>query len=132
MRLMDEVRRQPEGFDGQRLVVVPSEVVRRAARLPVTRDLAVTHLGHFVRRPRGAGQWVMIYCLDGAGAAETRGTRHELGAGDLVVLEPDEVHLYEADLFAPWSIFWVHFSRLFRCHLGVAPSRFRREVRDGQ
>lgn len=116
MAWMDSVSRQPEGFPGQRLVVVASDVVRQASRAPVTRDLAVTHLGHFVtapghfvRRPKGAGQWVMIYCLDGAGAAETRGERHELGRGDLIVLEPGEAHVYEADLFLPWSIFWVHF-----------------------
>lgn len=116
---MDPVPRQPEGFPGQRLVVVPSDVVRQALQAPVTRDLTVTHVGHFVtapghfvRRPKGSGQWLLIYCLDGAGAVETRGTRHELGQGDLVVLEPDEAHVYEADLFTPWSIFWVHFSGL--------------------
>jgi len=111
-----EVSRKAEGFPGQRLVVVPSEVVERGLGMPVVRDLIVTHLGHFnsapghyVRRLKGARQWVMIYCLGGAGAVEFGGGRHELGEGDLVLLPPGEAHLYEADLLAPWSIFWFHF-----------------------
>ena len=108
--------RRAEGFPGQRLVVVPSEMVGRGVEMPVVRDLMVTHLGHFnsapghyVRRLKGARQWVMIYCLGGAGAVEFDGRRHELGEGDLILLPPGEAHLYEADLLAPWSLFWFHF-----------------------
>lgn len=113
---MSQSSRQQEGFPGQRLVVVPPEVVRRVARLPVTRDLAVTHLGHFVTAPghfveraNGAGQWVLIYCINGSGEAQTRNRTHQLRAGDLMMLEPNQAHAYEADPSNPWSIFWVHF-----------------------
>lgn len=116
---MNQASRQQEGFPGQRLVVVPPEVVRRVSRLPVVRDLAVTHLGHFVtapghfvRRPRGAGEWLLIYCIFGAGCARTRNRKHALRAGDLIVLEPNQAHVYEADPVNPWSIFWVHFTGL--------------------
>ena len=113
---MNPPSRQPEGFPGQRLVVVPSDVVIRGGAMPVVRDLQVTHLGHFasapghyVQRPNGAPQWVMIYCLSGLGAVQFGGRQFELGEEDLVFLPPGEPHLYEADLLAPWSICWVHF-----------------------
>ena len=83
--------------------------------MPVVRDLQVTHLGHFtsapghyVQRPDGAPQWVMIYCLGGLGAVQFGGRRFETGEEDLVLLPPREAHLYEADLLAPWSICWVY------------------------
>jgi len=117
MGRMKAIRRRPEGFLGQRLVVLPGEMLVRAAGMPVVRDLEVTHLGHFtpaaghyVRRPEGAAQWVLIFCLAGIGAVEWSGRRWQIKVGDLVLLPPGEAHLYEADLLAPWSIFWVHFT----------------------
>ena len=114
---MDSPSRQPEGFPGQRLVVVPSDVVSRGGGMPVVRDLQVTHLGHFtsapghyVQRPDGAPQWIMIYSLGGLGAVQFGGRRFDLGEEDLVLLPPGQPHLYEADLLAPWSICWVHFA----------------------
>lgn len=116
---MEHATRRKEGFPGQRLVVVPAEVVRRGSRLPITRDLGVTHLGHFVtapghfvKRSHGSGQWVMIYCLEGAGRVASRGMAHDLRGGDLIILEPRREHEYAADPVHPWSIFWVHFTGL--------------------
>jgi len=113
---MNPVRR-PEGFPGQRLVVLPADIVKRGSTMPVVRDLQVTHLGHFnpapghfVRRPQGAPQWILIFCLAGLGAAEWNGRRWRIDPGDLLVLPPDEAHLYESDLIAPWNILWVHFT----------------------
>ena len=113
---MDHHGKQREGFPGQRLVVVPPDLVRQVSSLPVTRDLSVTHLGHFVtapghfvHRPRGTGQWLAIYCMEGAGRARVGKTEHSLASGDLLFLEPTRGHEYEADSVNPWSIFWVHF-----------------------
>lgn len=114
---MSAQRKQSEGFPGQRLVVVPPEVVKQVSKLPVTRDLTVTHLGHFVtapghfvRRARGAGQWVGIHCLEGTGKVIASGTEHTIHAGDFVFLEPGRPHEYAADPVNPWSIFWIHFT----------------------
>jgi AraC-like DNA-binding protein len=111
--------RRMEGFPGQRLVVVPPEIVAAACRRPVTRDLCVTHIGafsaasgHFVERPAGSGQHIALACLAGAGRCRVHGRDWPLVAGDLMFLPPRTFHAYESDENAPWTIFWIHFRGL--------------------
>lgn len=106
-----------EGFANQRLLVVPTHRVREIAKLPVLRDLRVTHLGqfaaaknHLIVRKHGTGDYVLIYCLAGRGGGEIAGGSFTLEAGDLVVLPPGISHRYFADQDAPWTIFWFHFT----------------------
>jgi len=130
----DHGERRPEGFPGQRLVVVPPEIVAGASRRPVTRDLCVTHIGaystasgHYVERPSGSGQHILIACLAGVGRCRLSGREWPLAAGELLFLPPDESHVYESATDAPWTIFWIHFRGL-RAHdhlanLGVGPEQ---------
>jgi AraC-like DNA-binding protein len=108
--------RRREGFHGQRLVVVPSEIVAAASRRPVTRDLCVTHIGaygaasgHYVERPSGSGQHIMIACIAGSGRCRISGCEWTLAAGELLFLPPRAAHVYESAADAPWTIFWIHF-----------------------
>lgn len=107
---------RPDGFPGQRLVVVPQPITRRAARAPITRDLCVTHIGsfvaakgHYVQRSRGAPQHILIACTAGRGECDISGQKWSVGPGDLVFLPPRRRHVYTADPSAPWTILWAHF-----------------------
>lgn len=118
MKPSDEKRR-PEGFPGQRLVVIPPEIVRRALARPVTRDLCVTHIGafraaesHYVERQRGAPQHVMICCVSGRGICELKGREWRVESGELLFLPPGKRHVYRADPDHPWTIFWFHLRGL--------------------
>lgn len=107
---------RPEGFPGQRLVIIPPAIAVRASRQPITRDLCVTHIGHFsavgehyVERPHGTSQHILLACLSGHGACTLHGQDWKLGPGDLLFLPPRERHIYHADPRSPWTIFWLHF-----------------------
>lgn len=109
--------RLAEGFAGQRLLIVPQERLRRGESLPVVRDLLVTHIGHFnsarnhfVHRRKGCPDFVLIYCLSGAGHCALHGKTWDVSSGGLLLLPPDVAHCYYADPAEPWSIFWVHFT----------------------
>lgn len=109
--------RIPEGFPRQRLVIVPSSVLQRCEALPLIRDLYVTHIGsfptapnHYVERPAGAAEVVLIYCLSGVGSLDLGRGPIELTEGDAVVIPPATPHSYQAAHEDPWSVFWVHFS----------------------
>jgi len=126
--------RRPDGFPGQRLVVVPPEIVAAACCRPVTRDLCVTHIGafgaasgHYIERPHGSGQHILIACLAGSGRCRMGGNEWPLSAGELLFLPPRVAHAYESVIGAPWTIFWIHFRGLrARDHLenlGVDRSR---------
>jgi AraC-like DNA-binding protein/mannose-6-phosphate isomerase-like protein (cupin superfamily) len=127
-------QQRPEGFPGQRLVIVPAAIVVQASRQPVTRDLCVTHIGnfsaaggHFVNRPHGTSQHILIACLSGKGTCILAGQEWKLGPGDLLFLPPRETHTYHADPNAPWTIFWMHFrgqrAADYLASLGVSSAR---------
>lgn len=107
---------RPEGFPGQRLVVIPPAIVVESGRKPVTRDLCVTHIGsfeatsdHYVERPHGTSQHILIACVSGKGHCRLLGREWTVGAGELLFLPPREAHRYHADAQQPWMIFWIHF-----------------------
>lgn len=125
--------RRPEGFPGQRLVILPPTIVVHAAKQPLTRDLCVTHIGHFsaagghyVERPHGTSQHILIACIAGAGTCLVNRKEWLLEPGDVLFLPPREHHLYRADERSPWTIFWVHFRGLraddYLTSLGISNS----------
>jgi AraC-like DNA-binding protein/mannose-6-phosphate isomerase-like protein (cupin superfamily) len=123
--------KRPEGFPGQRLVIIPPAIAVQASRRPVTRDLCVTHIGtfvaaggHFVERPHGTSQHILIGCISGSGSCELEGREWNLEPGDLLFLPPRERHIYSATPRSPWTIFWLHFRGLraedYLANLGVS------------
>jgi AraC family transcriptional regulator of arabinose operon len=123
--------RRPEGFPGQRLVIVPSTLVAAAVRQPVTRDLCVTHIGHFsaagghfVERKHGTSEHVLIVCISGAGTCRLAGNEWRMEPGSVLFLPPKQYHIYAADERFPWTICWVHFrgqrANDYRRALGVS------------
>lgn len=125
---------RPEGFPGQRLVIIPPAIVVRSTKQPITRDLCVTHIGafsaaggHLVDRPHGTSQFILIACLSGAGSCELGGREWNLQPGNLLFLPPREPHVYRADPLSPWTIFWIHFRGKqavdHLSNLGVSPER---------
>jgi AraC-like DNA-binding protein len=128
------VPRIAEGFPGQRLVVLPPAVVRRTGTLPICRDLMVTHIGayqtaphHFVDRPNGTPEHILIVCQGGQGICSIRSREHRLTTGHAIVLPAGVRHRYWADETDPWKIFWVHFtgarSRDHVAMLGLSPQK---------
>jgi AraC-like DNA-binding protein/mannose-6-phosphate isomerase-like protein (cupin superfamily) len=111
--------KRPEGFPGQRLVIIPPAIAVEASGKLITRDLCVTHIGtfvaavgHFVERPHGTSQHILIACISGKGSCTLAGREWNLEPGDLLFLPPRERHLYRADPQSPWTIFWMHFRGL--------------------
>jgi AraC family transcriptional regulator of arabinose operon len=104
-----------DGFPGQRLHVLPGPLVVEASRRVPTSHILVTDAGYFphaamhgrVRRT-GVDQAIVILCADGAGWCELGGVRHEIGAGEVLVIPPGRPHRYYADAERPWSIWWLH------------------------
>jgi AraC family transcriptional regulator of arabinose operon len=127
-------QRIAEGFPGQRLIVLPPAALRRAAALPVCRDLMVTHIGayqtaphHFVDRPMGAKEHVLIVCQGGQGTCSLGKRKHSLTSGHAIVLPAGMPHKYWANEKDPWKLFWVHFtgarSRDHVTMLGLTPGK---------
>jgi AraC family transcriptional regulator, arabinose operon regulatory protein len=105
-----------DGFPNQRLIVIPQRVRERCRQLPLVESLYVSHIGsfpsaphHYVKRPQGTVQAILIYCLAGRGVAEIGDGTFAIERGNALVIPPHTPHLYRADEKDPWSIFWIHF-----------------------
>ncbi len=105
----------PEGFPGQRLIVLPPPVVRQAlaGQLPIS--LVPSHVGyypdassHYFERPTGCDQLILILCVRGAGWVGLRDAKFDVTPGQLIVILPNEPHRYGASEKHPWTIYWCH------------------------
>jgi AraC family transcriptional regulator of arabinose operon len=108
---------RPDGFAGQRLVVVPPPALAEALRAPATSELLPTDggffpaaAGHERHRPRGTEQLILIACLRGCGWVDLAGRRHAVGPGRLLAIPPGEAHAYGSETDQPWTILWIHLA----------------------
>jgi AraC family transcriptional regulator, arabinose operon regulatory protein len=123
-----------EGFPGQRIVVLPRQVVVTALAHPLLRNLVPTDIGyfpraggHFMKRDGGVDQAIFIYCVKGQGWYEIENSRQEVQPAHLLVVPPGTPHTYGANERYPWTIFWVHLKgdnlRALLGELGITRAR---------
>ena len=108
-------RQKPEGFAGQRLVVVPRPILTTALQNPLIQFLMPTDAGfypkakgHTCARERGCPETIFIYCSEGNGWCEIAGRMHEIARNQLLVLPASIPHVYGAGKKDPWTIYWFH------------------------
>ncbi len=104
-----------EGFPGQRIVVLPRQVIAHALLEPLVGAMVPTDVGYFPKaagharaRSDGIDQAVLIYCVMGSGWCRSGDTELRVKAGELLIVPPGVAHKYGADERRPWTIHWVH------------------------
>ncbi|WP_235500139.1 AraC family transcriptional regulator [Leifsonia sp. Root227] len=105
----------PDGFPGQRMLVLPRPRVREFLQQPGTTRLVVTDSGYFPqatshgrRRTTPIAQAVVIACVEGSGWCETEAGRFPVQKGQVIVLPPRQPHAYGSDTETPWTLWWFH------------------------
>lgn len=105
-----------DGFSGQRLVVYPFYTINAALQNTITSGLVVHSMGyfphaegHFIDRPSGCGEYLLIYCIRGSGWYIIDDQRYEVGSHQFFVLPANQPHQYGSSDSNPWYIYWVHF-----------------------
>ena len=111
------MKKQKEGFQGERQVVLPPMVVEQEVGDSLVSSLYVTDIGYYPRashhyreRRVPIGQYVLIYCVDGNGWYRVGSREHQVGAGQFFILPPGVPHAYGAAPAGSWTIYWIHFS----------------------
>jgi AraC-like DNA-binding protein len=107
---------KPDGFEDQKLLVLPEQQLREVARHPLIEPLYVTDIGffpkaqfHYRERPDGCEATIFLYCIEGEGWAILENDHQILiPAQTLLVLPAHTPHLYGASTAHPWSIYWFH------------------------
>lgn len=104
------------GFVGQRLVVLPFNIIENVLNNPLTSELAIHSMGffpkaehHFISRENGCGEYILIYCTKGEGWYRLDGQLHIVPENHFFILPAEKPHEYGSSLQDPWSIYWIHF-----------------------
>ncbi len=112
---MNSLHKQ-EGFEHEKIIIVPDDFFSSCSDHPLVKPLFVTDIGffpsaqhHHRERNNGIGENILIYCLSGAGTIRIPGQLIKLNAGEVFCIPAGTGHTYSADKNNPWSILWVHF-----------------------
>lgn len=112
-----------EGFSGSRSIVLPPYLLQKLGNDPLLSALHITDIGyypaahfHFVERRQGIGQYVLIYCANGAGSYTVGNYTYDIHTNQYFILPPDTPHSYSADQQNPWTIYWIHFGGTLAPH----------------
>lgn len=143
-----EITRKREGFEAEKLFVLPEYMQTELSRSELTRDLFVSDIGYFPRaqhhyreRPEGSSSHIFIFCSEGEGWIETGSNPTlTLTPNHLAVIPAGTPHRYGAYAHAPWSIYWFHlqgghaaeFIRMYGMNTGPVhlPTFAQSEFRD--
>lgn len=104
-----------QGFENQRLCVVPRPQVEAALSRPGTRRLTVTDAGFFPRalghrraRPEGSPETIVMLCASGSGSLDVGGEHHVVTPWTWTSIPASTPHEYRASHDDPWTIWWLH------------------------
>jgi AraC-like DNA-binding protein len=113
MQVMAKVK---HGFIGQRLVVLPFNIVERSLNNPLTSDLAIHSMGffpkaknHYIDRQDGCGEYLLIYCTKGEGWFRLDEELWIVPENHFFILPAEQPHQYGSSPHDPWYIYWIHF-----------------------
>jgi len=113
----ERLLRKREGFQGQRLIVIPKKIVSEfLTKDPITRQVFITDIGyypkamfHYAERLHGISQHIIIYCIEGHGWIEVNKKRIDIAPSQFIAIPANTPHKYGANKTHPWSIYWAHF-----------------------
>jgi AraC-like DNA-binding protein len=105
-----------DGFEEQKLFVLPEYMLAELSNSELTRDLYVSDIGyfpiarhHYRERMEGSDSHIFILCTDGEGWIELDGAPvMEITRNHLVFVPAHTPHRYGASKHSPWSIYWFH------------------------
>jgi AraC family transcriptional regulator of arabinose operon len=109
--------RKRQGFEGQKLIVLPKKIDSGfLMKDAITRQIYITDIGyypkahqHYVERPTGINQHIIIYCVEGSGWVTINKKKMDISPSHFIVIPANTPHKYGAVEADPWTIYWVHF-----------------------
>lgn len=116
------MKKRKDGFQGERSIVLPPDVVKMESEDSLASSLYVTDIGyypsalyHYRERTNPIPQYVLIYCVSGSGwyrvgeKDDPAAKEFSVSANEYFVLPACKPHAYGASEDHPWTIYWVHF-----------------------
>ncbi|MDF7822671.1 AraC family transcriptional regulator [Pontiellaceae bacterium B12227] len=114
---MSDLRHAQRGaFPDMRMAYLAAALRKAFLEKPITGELLCTRVGyqgvspaHYIPRPAGSYDCILIYCTEGRGWLEIDGQVRTVGKHDAFLLPQHIPHTYGADPGNPWANYWIHF-----------------------
>ncbi len=117
-----------QGFKGQRLIAISSEVLSLGEHNPLIKSLYITKIGffpsvkyHYNKKENGVDYYILIYCTAGEGWYKIGDKTYVVKEQQYVILPPDTPYSFGADKTNPWTIYWVHFKGKMANSFSMSP-----------
>ena len=75
--------------------------------------------------PHMRNHYLIHFCLSGCGTLYDKHGTHPVSAGELFVIRPEELTVYEADKKTPWEYVWIAFKGSAATPFDDSPSVFK-------
>ncbi|WP_114783535.1 AraC family transcriptional regulator [Botryobacter ruber] len=106
-----------EGFAGQRMIVLPPNVMHNITQNPLIQHLYLTAIGYYPHalhhdreRKTGSPEYILLYCVEGSGFIYQGSKCYQLLPNSYIIIPPNTPHHYYSSETDPWSIYWAHFT----------------------
>ena len=114
-KVVREVMRH--NFANMRSIELSASIIVASLKQPLLGDLLVTRVGysgpsagHYIPRPEGSLDHILIHSVHGAGWLEMGEKRWKIDPDTVVCIPAGVPHCYGADPADPWSIYWLHLT----------------------
>ncbi len=111
-----QVISRKERWYGQRVIVLPEEIIELCSFTPTLNSLYITVIGyyphaqyHYLDCTAGISQTTLIYCLKGNGWVELPTGYYSISSNQYLIIPAGVPYKYGADDKNPWTIYWFHF-----------------------
>lgn len=105
-----------QGFKGQRLITISSEILLNSQLNPMINSLYITKIGffptvkyHYNKKENGVDYYIIIYCTSGEGWYIVGEKTYKVRENQYIILPPDTPYSFGANTANPWTIYWIHF-----------------------
>lgn len=106
-----------DGFSGERSIVLPEIIRKMCEDDNFLKLLFITDIGyypsvtyHYRERQNGAGQYILIYCVNGSGWYKVYDRRYDVKKNQWFIIPKGAPHVYASNNNDPWTIYWIHFT----------------------
>lgn len=108
--------KRKDGFNGEQALILPNSIVKDLEQDAFASMLHITDIGyypkawhHFRERKEPINQYVLIYCVEGAGWYRLGDREFKVSANQYFIIPAGSPHVYAASENDPWTIYWIHF-----------------------
>ncbi len=109
--------KKKQGFAGERRIELSPEMVKLfCEKNNSAKNGHFTKIGffpdakyQFIENIVGREEYIVIYCINGYGAAQINQKVYHISPGDFFIIPAQTPFSYQADILKPWSIFWFIF-----------------------